>query len=312
MSEDRIWYYAKLGPSNIYAERLLNATPPEIVAFFDTSTDLATWRDANGRDGNQKRAFFCAQSAEAKDRTRIVVLWNQTVYLLKPAGGTIAPLSPNATEDRFGDVDGNTAKTMQVAPACRNWRWPFAEVPHVVASMTANQAMARRTFAQIEDPGDVIGLESLLDPVAGEATYDRLAQRHGDALPFWCLSSVQLETLVAKLCEEAGCFVPAYRGGSMKDVDLFAYNDGTTVIQLGDLNIVPRAHLSLQVKRGDAPHPLPAAADYCCIAIGATEGGRCFGVKWLRGRLRESPVTKKWLLREAHWLPAQALAVLRQ
>jgi hypothetical protein len=37
-----------------------------------------------------------------------------------------------------------------------------------------------------------------------------------------CLSSMEFETLIAKIFEEQGYFVPAYRGGTLRRYDLFA------------------------------------------------------------------------------------------
>ena len=40
--------------------------------------------------------------------------------------------------------------------------------------------------------------------------------------PLKTLSSVQLETLVVKIFEKNGAFIPAWRGGTLKDIDIIA------------------------------------------------------------------------------------------
>jgi len=302
MLEEHKWYYAKLGQANKYLPQLLNSNPRSVVTFFDAAADLATWRDAGGRDGPQKKAFFNAQSVEASDTTRIAVLSDDTVYLLKPSAKPARVLTADDTAARFGNVGDNTAKLLDVLPACQKWKLPFAEVPHVVASMTANQSLSQRTFVKVEDPGNIIGLEWLTDPASGNAAYGRLATQYGESLLFWCLSSVQMETLVAKLCEESGCFVPAYLAGTMKAIDLFAYNDGATTLHLGELEIAPNQKVSIQVKRGPAPSSL--ADDVYYVTLDSRESPRCLGLQWLLNRLRESPCTKRWLIRALNWLPA--------
>lgn len=303
MLGDIKWYYAKLGKANGYAEYLLTGNPCMVAVFFDSTDNIETWRDPGGRDGNQKRDFYFAQAEDTRKTAGIVVLFDTTVYLLKPVDKQARVLlDVNETRERFGDVGGNTAKLIEVEPACLNWKRSFKDVPHVVASMTANQALARSSFHNITDPGNQIALDWLIDPSRGASKFDQLEKQFKAALPFWCLSSVQMETLVAKLCEEAGCFVPAYRGGSMKDVDLFAYNYRATPIHIGEMTIEPNRGVSIQVKRGQAPCVLTANVDYL-VGLFEESTNRCLGTKWLLNCLKDNQDTRKWLLRTLDWLP---------
>ena len=83
-----------------------------------------------------------------------------------------------------------------------------------------------------------------------------------------CLGSVELETLVAKVFEAAGCFVPAYRGGCIQDLDLFAHNYRAVDIELDGLVVPAGERISIQVKGTSRLSACPDAVG-CLIALGA-------------------------------------------
>jgi hypothetical protein len=125
------------------------------------------------------------------------------------------------------------------------------------------------------------------------------------------LSSVEFETLVAKIFEESGCFVPAYRGGTMAGADLFAHNKSDSRISIGGLVIEPEASMSIQVKLKAHAKPLPSGIDLI-VAGDAKETPNSLGSKWLQTALKNSPNTARWLKSSIDWLPEPYFEALRK
>jgi hypothetical protein len=117
------------------------------------------------------------------------------------------------------------------------------------------------------------------------------------------LSSVELETLVAKLFEAAGCFVAAYRGGCIKHVDLFAHNDGARTIKLGKLELLPKRTYTIQVKLKLQARlkKCPDEVD-CLIALDAPKQPNCYDANWLLEQVKRCPEVRRWLKRSLRWL----------
>ena len=164
--------------------------------------------------------------------------------------------------------------------------------------MTANRYYYSGTFREIKDAGNLNALQYVTNrPISTPAAPSLVNILE-------CLSSFELETLVAKLLEEAGCFVPAYRGGNMKGADLFAYNDTNSVINLAGLNIpYGKKGVSIQVKRSNKKlsNP-PAGVDYL-VGIKVKPGLNNFDHMWFLNSLNMHSATKNWLKRSLNWLP---------
>ena len=101
----------------------------------------------------------------------------------------------------------------------------IVECPLVLATIKSNTRLTMGTFKSIEDPnnpeshmnsyfGNIKALEYILKGKKEKVTVDSFAEY------MECLSPIEFETLIAKLKEEEGYFVPAYKGGMLKDYDL--------------------------------------------------------------------------------------------
>ena len=123
-----------------------------------------------------------------------------------------------------------------------------------------------------------------------------------------CLGSTELETLVGKLFEAHGCHVPAYLGGTLKDIDILAYNDTDKPIHIGRLIVPARKRVSIQVKTWKRI-PRPKAVDYL-IGLDVVPGPRAFGAQWLLDRVKECPTALVWMKRSLNWLPGEFLSQL--
>ncbi len=88
------------------------------------------------------------------------------------------------------------------------------DVPYILATMKTNQAFSRNTFRKIDEKkyeANIAAIKSLI----GELNDFKID-------PLKSLSSVQLETLIAKIFEKNKAFIPAWRGGTLKDIDIIA------------------------------------------------------------------------------------------
>ena len=112
-----------------------------------------------------------------------------------------------------------------------------------------------------------------------------------------------METLVAKSLEELGLFVPAYRGGNLKDVDLLAYND--TEKQISFANIILKRETSVQVKRKKGKMRCPPSCD---LLVGIGVVGKCaVDGPMLLSQVLKLPRTRAWLKRSLNWIPEKYL-----
>jgi hypothetical protein len=191
---------------------------------------------------------------------------------------------------------------------------PTSEVPLILSSMKVNQAFSRNTFTEInkDGVGRYTGNIAAIKTVLGES---------GDGFtvdPLDCLSAVEFETLVAKLFEAQNCFVPAYRGGVMKDVDLTVHTEGA--IESAWLRLRrPEAGsvMSVQLKLSAAndalsldkwlsrdPRNVLISLDTAVpSALVAAHGeGRFLGRSDIRDWVNKSSTVKAWLNRSLDWL----------
>lgn len=179
-----------------------------------------------------------------------------------------------------------------------------ADAPLVLSSMRVNRWLSSGTFVALtgtQYQGNIEAARML----AG------LKQQPISRLD--CLSSVELETLVAKLFEEHGFFVPAYRGGFIDGFDLVVEPPAHAVPALFDL-AAEQAPIAIQVKlrlsdeKGarvwlersrrrylvtsqiELPVRLRAVADQVLTRT------------WLSQALTISPRTRQWLERSTRWV----------
>jgi hypothetical protein len=225
----------------------------------------------------------------------MVVIDAGEVWVLKPAGEVkFLPSEPNE------EGHPHTPKAMPVAIVTR---LPCKAVPTVLAGIGANQYYTRGTFRALNDWGNFKAVDWAASRV-GRGGHWNLDANGPDQL-LECLGSTELETLVARLFEAQGCFVPAHRGGLMKDIDVFAHNDGAKPIRMGSLLIPARGSISVQVKRWADGMKCPSNVD-CLVGLGVT-GPNTIDAGQLLHLVREAPSVARWLRRSLDWLPSEFL-----
>lgn len=291
------YYHLKIGRGNGLAEQWLKGEnplgQPAAVVFFD---NLTAKDYENGSGAGQAREFIDrASTPEKREQTLMVVVCGGKVWLLEPKGA-VEFLPSELNEE-------GTPHTPKVMPVKIVVHQECKDVPMVLAGIGVNQYYAQGTFRKLNDWGNFKAIDSVAKRV-GKGEHWDLEQNGPDQL-IECLGSTELETLVAKVFEAHGCFVPAYRGGAMKDIDLFAYNDGAKPVQMGPLIIPAGESVSVQVKRWANGMECPPAAD-CLVGLGVIGPQTINGDRLLQ-LVREASSVRKWLRRSLHWLPETLL-----
>ena len=290
------YFYLKLGRGNaLVKDWLAGRNPlkcPAAPIYFDnlTKADYTA-----GKGGKEPGEFVRRGTVPYRHHTLMVVVHDGEVWVMKPAG-PVRFLSSEPNEEG----QPHTPKAMPIEIVARR---PCKEVPPVLASIGANQYYTRGTFRRLNDWGNFKAVDYVAGRV-GQGEHWKPARNGADQL-LECLGSTELETLVAKLLEAHGCFVPAYRGGVMKDIDLFAHNDGTRPIRVGALQIPAKESASVQVKRWAEGMECPAGVDVL-IGIGV-KGPRTVNAEQLLDLVRACPSAAWWLKRSLHWLPKSLL-----
>jgi len=289
------YFYLKIGKGNKKADGWLkgqytNRNPAGAV-FWDTPLTKL-----EGKKGTEQAvAFRDAASDRECANTTILTIFGGNIYFLRPTRTVYE--NPQIKDD-----EGNTAIIMLVNPLKAA---PLSEVPGILASITCNRRIAMRTFTQITAWGNQVAIAACLGGFTPEM---RKVLTDNPSRILECLSSVEFETLVAKLFEEAGCFVPAYRGGTIKDIDLWVYNDGDTSVQLDLIKIAPGRYATLQIKSGELAVEKGQVEDY--LIAPRAKGNPCLNAVWLLQQLKTAPKTRAWLKRSLQWLPAEHLRCL--
>jgi len=104
-----------------------------------------------------------------------------------------------------------------------------------------------------------------------------------------CLSSIEFETLIAKIFEEQGYFVPAYKGGSLENIDLVCEKDGEKK--------------SIQIKLQMEEEHYDEDIDlYYCIINNAIPTDNIKNCEIIKEELKNCPNTKYWLNRTLDWV----------
>ena len=304
MSETR-WFYLKVGKSSSLAKEWLSGANPlkrPAVPIFFGRCSIADLRAGNC--DKQAKHFYESSLPENRDLTVITVVGQGNVWFLKPSG-ELKEHDPSSG----GEKSESTWKMMPVDFLLKN---PLAlkDVPPVLAGINANAYLGRGTYREMgksQPPhwGNIKAVECVL----GHALPAEHLTKENCGAPqlLECLSSVELETLVAKLFEAAGCFVPAYRGGCVQYVDLFAHNDTSQAITLEKLSIPPKGRLAIQVKGWQSLGKCPDEVD-CLIGFEAPDAPNCFNGDWLLNQVKRFPTVLAWLKRSLDWLPSEFLS----
>lgn len=176
----------------------------------------------------------------------------------------------------------------------------IVECPLVLATIKSNTRLTMGTFKSIEDPnnpeshmnsyfGNIKALEYILKGKKEKVTVDSFAEY------MECLSPIEFETLIAKLKEEEGYFVPAYKGGMLKDYDLICKKDGRQE------NIQIKLNLSKDTYN---KYKKKGLIIYCVSKSEKIVDPTVTIYDWqdIEKQINKSPNTKKWLSQTLDWV----------
>lgn len=173
------------------------------------------------------------------------------------------------------------------------------DCPLVLVSIKANRFIQAGTFRDLNHDrylGNTKALEYLINNKTVNVTnYEKYLQ---------CLSSLEFETLIAKYLEEKGLFVPAYKGGFLRNYDLFCRNLGQTNIILGETVIRPNESISIQIKlhlNNDHKKQLDGVDLFFCISSDF-EDKKVYDWHYLLENIAPNSSTISWLNNSLYWV----------
>lgn len=291
------YFYLKIGKGNKAAkEWLAGKNPlnkPAVVIYFDSLEE----KDYTSNKPCKEALEFYRRGFEPKaSTTRMVVINEGEVFILKPKGQVV--FLPSELND---EGNPHTPKAMPIEILVRK---NMAKAPLVLAGITANRFLSSGTFRRITDPGNLKALDCFTGISSNGDHWPKGIFTADDLLG--CLGSTEMETLVAKCFEELGYFVPAYRGGNLKDIDLLAYNETGRPIKFAGIPL--KDEVAIQVKRKKGKMKCPPTCD---LLVGMeVVGERTVDGPALMSQVLKLPQTKKWLKRSLAWLPTDLVLSL--
>jgi hypothetical protein len=188
------------------------------------------------------------------------------------------------------------------------------DVPTILSNIGANLNLVQGTFREIKEGN--IGNLLALDEIMRKKGID--SKREYDKKPLTalrCLGANELETLIAKIFEESGLFVPSYVGGFMKDIDLFVYNDNEKPVKVGDIEFEGNTGKTVQIKSylGHNNTKVPEPVDIYFQLNGKYKPINShkfrLNCEWIEQVLPKLN-TRNWLKRLLHWIPKDLLELL--
>lgn len=198
---------------------------------------------------------------------------------------------------------------------------PLSQVPLVLASIKSNQYFSRGTCKEIDPSSGKSSCKGNVAAILAKfGMSDQIQDICEDLHPFECLSSIEFETLVAKLFEELGCFVPAYKGGFLKDIDLFVSPSETFSLKIEgideEIQFSAGEKYSIQCKlNATSSSGLNGflGRKNCLLFSAAKRGGETkpqkntFYRDDITKMLGQCKNTNNWLQRSLDWTPKETL-----
>ena len=185
------------------------------------------------------------------------------------------------------------------------------DVPYILATMKTNQAFSRNTFRKIDEKkyeANIAAIKFLIDEL-NDFKID----------PLKTLPSVQLETLIAKIFEKNKAFIPAWRGGTLKGIDIIAkfeknipYNLFKKKIKEKKIRIQVKIQLNDKNKLEELKKLLKepnffliTAEDGPLKELEKYHEKNYLTSKWIKKQIYNYDEIKKWYEECIKWLPTQ-------
>ncbi len=265
-----------IGKKNIAPIFYGNSTLDSIKNNSEPKLPLQAYLDA--------KRFVDTFSPSINENDIIFSIGNQYVYFYKQ-GGELREIEQNGSDL----VKGFKIRLIK--------KFKISECPLVLVTIKSNRYISAGTFRKIEGEeynGNINAIDYLLQKRQIEVkSFDLYLQ---------CLSSLEFETLIAKYLEEFGLFVPAYKGGYVKNYDLFCRNISQETISINNKNVSPNSSISIQVKLKINKNVIRDYLDlYFCI-WSDIENENIIDWTKLHQSIKNMPETKKWLKQTLFWV----------
>lgn len=315
-------FFTKTGPGNSLAPILLGETrlgSPALAGFF-RSVRLPEIRDHN----REQRPRFSYQAidlfrwAEGEVEGYAVNLAQGVFRILEPVG-SMYEMERELFERTVGPTP-NQDDVPKLVPVRIVYEERITHIPTVLTQINANRRLSSSTFKEITgDFGISLAIDYLLFKGGLLQQYPRSTPetRTVEHL-LQCLGGNELISLVARLLQEHGLYVPAPNGGFVKNIDLFAYNDSPRAVELPGLRVPGRSTfrsgaITVQVRDSaqDTRPEVSPEVDYL-IQLNAEvdespddgrRPGRVLNRQWIETMLCISPRTRQYMDRLLRWVP---------
>lgn len=286
------YYYLKIGKGNKDAESCLSGKAylkkPCAVIYFGKQKI----KDLLKGNGNKQAINFCRESLPEKRKDVFIIIINN---------GLLWIAQPNSIVKEFPDNGQDIPKVIELKIVKKEIH--LSKIPLILASINANRFISSGTFRQIKKRGNIKAIRMVLNKSIPEKYYTEKYAKSKYLLE--CLSSTELETLIAKIFESRGCFVPAYHGGNMKYIDLVIKNNSSKIIDISGIKIKRNAAISIQVKT-QINKKEKYFSDYT-ISLNDRDAPNHFNADWILQNVRADKNIAKWLKLSLSWLPKDYL-----
>lgn len=278
------YFYAQIGKGNKLAKEYLRGESalktPAIPIFFDCEFgNRQEFLDKGGAKEQGRNYFWCSDNHA---NAIIVVINNGKLFLVRPEGEVVF------WKCNQGSDSSKKSEYIKLLPISIILEKSLLQVPAIVSDMRTNAYFYSGAFREIRDLGNIRAIQTVLNVPERKFNFD-----HSEELLF-CLSSMELQTLIAKIFEEAGCFVPAYGSGAIEGIDIIAKNMKSVDIVVGEYCIPANSSISFQVKRTTNLTSPTSGCDYL-ISINNN-------AKELLDVVRDTETTKQWLENSLSWV----------
>lgn len=235
--------------------------------------------------------LFCEVGLDSTfwEKSKIVTIDQGYVWIYRPVDKI------TETPDEPG-YDGYV-KSFPIQFLCSSKK--VKEVPLILASMKTNKHFSMGTFKEIDERyvGNILAIESMLSNDLSHYV------RNIDFHPLDCLSSIELETLIAKIFESRGCFVPAYKGGFLSGIDLIVWNHKGEDLNIDGIHIPKGERVSIQVKMIFTRTDLSKSVAQYNIGCNDNVPKNCYGREWVWKQVEASEMVTEWVNCSLSWLP---------
>ncbi len=216
--------------------------------------------------------------------------------------GELAEYKSNSTQYKVNPAHYKTIPDNVIGfPIKILYEEPIVKVPLVLATIKSNQYLSRGTFKELwkkpsnDDPDSTFnsyfGNRKAIDYLVSK----KIVKVDNFEQYLECLASIEFETLIAKLKEEQGFFVPAYKGGSFKDYDILCKKQNEEEYIQAKLNLSKDTFKDYK--------DIKDLNIYCVhTEVDKTQYSNIFDYQHIQKLLAKCPNTKKWLDCSLDWV----------